>query len=251
MSKRPPQWLHLPDDLENKNVLVTGGTTGIGRATARLLAAQGARVMVFGRHEKELSDALADISEVGSCEGVIADQAKREDIETVFEHIDNKFGALHILINNAAIGSNSVAELSPDEIDYAVRANLLGYMHCAAEAIKRMSDGGDIVNVGSLSAQVREDSSGVYVATKAAIRAWSESARKSLNPRGIRVALVEPGRVATDMGGQSDAEKQLQRISDMEALAAEDIAEAILYCLLQPRRSCVVELQIRPLKQLI
>jgi len=165
-----------PDSLNGKNILITGGTTGIGRSTAILLAAQGANVLIFGRHEKELDDAMRDIQETGgSVIGLTADVSNPQDIQRVFKEVDQQFGTLDILINNAALGYNSVMKGGYEDWAYIVNTNLVGYMAMAHEAIERMkvNKRGHIVNVGSMSAEVYEENSSVYVATKSGIKGFS------------------------------------------------------------------------------
>lgn len=239
--------------MTDKSVLITGGTTGIGRATAILLAAQGARVMIFGRHEQDLKEAMKDIEAAGGeVLGLTADAADPEDIQRVFQQVDSQMDRLDILINNAALGYNSVMEGNYQEWQYIVKTNLLGYMAMAHEAIARMKKHGEghIVNIGSMSADVREKDSSVYVATKAGIQGFSEALRKEVNPLGIKVTLIEPGSVGTDMQPQSP-EEQRKLIEKMEMLRAEDIAASVFYTLTQPKRCDVVSLQIRPHRQSI
>lgn len=237
-----------PESLNGKSILITGGTTGIGRSTAMLLAAQGAQVMIFGRHQQELDDAMRDIKETGgSVIGLTADTSKPDDIQRVFKELDRQLGNLDILINNAALGYNSVMEGEYKDWSYIVETNLLGYMAMAHEAIQRMKANGKghIVNIGSMSADVREKDSSVYVATKAGIQGFSEALRKEVNPLGIKVSLIEPGAVGTDMQPESP-EEQRRLEEKMEMLKAEDIAACVLYTLTQPKRCDVVMVQIRP-----
>jgi NADP-dependent 3-hydroxy acid dehydrogenase YdfG len=239
---------YQPENVAGKSILITGGTTGIGRATAILLAAQGARVMIFGRHEQELKDAMGDIQAAGGeVKGLTADAANPEDIQRVFKELDREMGNLDILINNAALGYHSIMEGNYQEWQYILHTNLLGYMAMTHEAIERMKKNswGHIVNIGSMSADVREKNSSVYVATKAGIEGFSEALRKEVNPLGIKVTLIEPGAVGTDMQPQSP-EEQRQLIEKMEMLKAEDIAACVLYTITQPKRCDVVMLQIRP-----
>jgi NADP-dependent 3-hydroxy acid dehydrogenase YdfG len=241
------------ESVDGKSVLITGGTTGIGRATAILLASQGARVMIFGRHEQELKDAMKDIREAGGeVLGFTADTANPEDIKRVFQEVDHQMDKLDILINNAALGYKSVMEGAYQDWQYIINTNLLGYMAMAHEAIERMKARGEghIVNIGSMSADVREKGSSVYVATKAGIQGFSEALRKEVNPLGIKVTLIEPGSVGTDMQPESPDE-QRQKAEKMEMLKAEDIAACVLYTITQPKRCDVVMLQIRPHMQSI
>ncbi len=242
-----------PQSVAGKAVVVTGGTTGIGRATARLLVARGARVLIFGRHERELNEALEDIRGTGGeVHGLTADQSRLEDVQRVFEEADRRLGGLDILINNAAISPESILDAEHDELRYAIETNLLGPIACTREAVRRMQTRGEghIVNVGSMSADQREEDNSVYVATKAALQGFSESLRKTVNPGGIKVTLIEPGKVATDMVEMPDEEKR-QKEEELEMLRPEDIAECVHFCLIQPKRCDVVGVQIRPHLQTI
>jgi NADP-dependent 3-hydroxy acid dehydrogenase YdfG len=237
------------EPVTDKSILITGGTTGIGRAIAILLAAQGARVMIFGRHEQELNDAMNDIREAGGdVLGLTADVTNPQDIQRVFKEFDNQMDKLDILINNAALGYGSVMEGGYPEWEYILKTNLLGYMAMTHEAVERMKANGwgHVVNIGSMSADVREKDSSVYVATKAGIQGFSEALRKEVNSLGIKVTLIEPGAVGTDMQDQYSPEEQQQRIEQMKMLRAEDIAACVFYTITQPRRCDVVSLQIRP-----
>src|SRR5512140_2002181 len=160
---------YQPESVANKSILITGGTTGIGRATAILLASQCARVMVFGRHEQELNDALKDIRQSGEeAFGLTADTANPQDIQRVFAEVDRQMGKLDSLINNAALAYPSITEGNYEDWQYVVNTNLLGYMAMTPAAIERMKPQGQghIVYIGSMSADTRKKDSSVYVATK-------------------------------------------------------------------------------------
>jgi NADP-dependent 3-hydroxy acid dehydrogenase YdfG len=240
---------YQPEPIMDKSILITGGTTGIGRATAILLASQGAKVMIFGRHEQELNEAMHDIRRAGGeVSGLTADVTDPQDIQRVFQEFDQQLDRLDILINNAALGYGSIMEGGYPEWEYILKTNLLGYMAMTNEAVARMKANGwgHIVNIGSMSADVREKNSSVYVATKAGIEGFSEALRKEVNPLGIKVTLIEPGAVGTDMQSQYSPEEQREKIEKMEMLRAEDIAACVLYTITQPKRCDVVTLQIRP-----
>jgi NADP-dependent 3-hydroxy acid dehydrogenase YdfG len=237
------------EPVADNSILITGGTTGIGRAIAILLAAQGARVMIFGRHEQELNEAMNDIRQAGGeVLGLTADVSDPQDVQRVFQEFDGQMDKLDILINNAALGYGSVMEGGYPEWEYILKTNLLGYMAMSHEAIQRMKANGwgHIVNIGSMSADVREKDSSVYVATKSGIQGFTEALRKEVNSQGIKVTLIEPGAVGSDMQSQYSPEQQRERIEKMKMLRAEDIAACVLYTITQPKRCDVVSLQIRP-----
>jgi len=246
---------YLPTSMKGKRILITGGTTGIGRATAILLASQGARIMIFGRHRQPLDETMEAINGLDvetDCFGMTADVADPKDIKRVFDIVDSQFRNLDILINNAALPYESIMEGTYQDWQYIINTNLLGYMACCNEAVKRMKENtsGHIVNIGSISADQRGKDSSVYVATKAGIQGFNESLRKEVNELGIKVSLIEPGLVGSDMI-EEDAQEQRKKIAAMEMLKAEDIAMSVLYCLSQPRRCDVISLQIRPHLQIL
>ena len=244
--------------LIGKAVVITGGTTGIGRAAAALLVAQGARVLIFGREEQALQEALSDIGgqaqSGGEIHGLTADQSKHEDVARVFAEADQRLGGVDILVNNAAQAAGSILDSDYAEWAFVVQTNVLGYMACCREAVDRMKarGGGHIVNVGSLSAKIREEGSDVYVATKAAIEGFSESLRKQVNGQGVKVTLIEPGLVGTDMtASNTPPPEQPQKEQEGQMLTAEDLARSVLYALQQPARCDVILIQIRPHGQAI
>ncbi|WP_420151568.1 SDR family oxidoreductase [Spirosoma sp.] len=241
------------ESLVNKRILITGGTTGIGRAIALLLGSYGASIVTFGRHQEPLDEVLSELRGMNlRAEGIVADIARAEDIQRVFQLADDTLGGLDILINCAALGAESIDEMTDSDWRYVIETNLMGYLATTKEALNRMKPQGrgHIVLVGSMSADVREEGSSVYVATKSAIQGFAESLRKEINPQGIKVSLVEPGAVGSDMQATTpDEERERQQKGDM--LRAEDIAVCVHYILSQPQRCDVVSVQIRPHLQLI
>jgi NADP-dependent 3-hydroxy acid dehydrogenase YdfG len=238
------------EEVAGKAVVVTGGTTGIGRATALLLASKGANVLICGRHEPELNDAMEDLRATGgTVHGLVADTSSIDDIRRVFEEADRTLGGVDILINNAALAAEGAMDGDYTDWQYVVGTNLLGYIGCVQEGVRRMRarGGGHIVNIGSMSADVREPGSSVYVATKSGIQGFSEALRKEINKEGIKVTLIEPGLVGTDMTEEeTPVEEQPKKQEEMKMLKAEDIAACVYYCLTQPKRCDVVSVQIRP-----
>jgi NADP-dependent 3-hydroxy acid dehydrogenase YdfG len=239
--------------IEGKRILVTGGTTGIGRATAVLLAKAGARMMIYGRHDPELQEALSELRAISrDVYGLIADQARSEDVERVFREVDAQLGGIDVLINNAAIATHSVADTSKEDWIYTVNANLIGYMNCCHEAIPRMktNGGGHIVNVGSMSAKLMEPSSDIYVATKTGIHGFSDSLSKHLAKDNITVSLIEPGLVESELSPKPRQEVR-EKQEKGEMLRPDDIARCVQYVLTQPKRCTVALVHIRPLNQAV
>jgi NADP-dependent 3-hydroxy acid dehydrogenase YdfG len=241
-------------DITGSNILITGGTTGIGRAIALLLLQQGANVIITGQNQSHMDEALQDFTqtETKAVSGIISDLATKDGILQLFEEVDSRFNKLDVLINNAGLAHGSVMEGTYDDWQRVINTNLLSYIACTHYAIDRMqvNKSGHIINVGSMSAEALHKGTSVYVATKSGIRGFSASLRKEANELGIRVSLIEPGSVGSDMQEKSTEEQQ-EKIEKLEMLKAEDIAASVLYILTQPQRCDVVELKIRPLFELI
>jgi NAD(P)-dependent dehydrogenase (short-subunit alcohol dehydrogenase family) len=251
--ERPARWKHQPLSLQDKRIIVTGGTTGIGRTTALLLAGQGARVLIFGRNPDALEDALQDMSEYPEhVFGLTADVSREDDVDRVFDEADRQLGGLDILINNAGVSGKGVLELEPEDYRYVIETNLVGCMACAKRAVPRMqlAGGGTIINVGSLSAEERGENSDVYVASKSGLRGFSISLGKRVEADDINVVLIEPGSVGADLNPRARLE-EIERHEQGKMLFSESIAEAVLYCLTQPRFCRITLLQIQPLHQKI
>jgi short-subunit dehydrogenase len=243
------------ESLSGKRVLITGGTTGIGREITILLTALGAKCVIAGRNQEQIDETKATVERLGSngsSQGIVTDLSNKEDIERMFNYVDEHLGGLDILINNAALGYGSVTEGGYEEISYIVQTNLTAYLACSQYAIQRMEAAGKghILNIGSMSADVREEGSSVYVATKAGIQGFSEALRKELNPKNIKVTLIEPGAVDTDMQPGSESEKQ-EQMDNLEMMPAEDIGMAVAFCLAQHERCDIVGMQIKPHLQII
>ena len=234
--------------LEGKRVLLTGGTTGIGRATLALLAAEGARVLTFGRDAEHLEDALQNArGDRGEVSGLTADSSTREGVEQVFAAVDDKLGGIDILVACAALGAQPIHEMEEEDWRYVVETNLVGYLACARAAIKRMEaqGGGHLLFVGSISTIIKAEGESVYSATKAGIQAFAETLRKEIADKNIKVSVIQPGSVDTDMQECSQDDKR-EAGANEEMLHAEEVAEAIVFVLTRSARTDVVNLRIEP-----
>jgi 3-hydroxy acid dehydrogenase/malonic semialdehyde reductase len=235
-------------NLEDKRILVTGGTTGIGRETVALLAQKGARVLTFGRHPAELEESLLNAAPGrGQVDGLVADAATKEGLDQVFAAVDEKLGGIDILVACAALGAEPLHEMEEDDWRYVIDTNLAGYLGSAQRAIKRMEaqGGGHLLFVGSISTEIKAPGESVYSATKAGIQAFAETLRKEIADKNIKVSVIQPGSVATPMQECSDEEKR-QAMADDEMLHAEEIADAIHFTLTRSERADVVNLRIEP-----
>ncbi|WP_066777662.1 SDR family oxidoreductase [Sphingomonas sp. CCH5-D11] len=233
--------------LKDKRILLTGGTTGIGRAMLLQFARAGARVLTMGRDGEALEEALSAAREHGGAlHGLIADLGKREDVERIFAAVDEKLGGLDILVSNAALGAEPIDDMADDAWRYVIDVNLTGALACTRGALARFPKGqGQVVIIGSISADIHAPGESVYSATKAGLQAFAETLRKEVAARGVRVSLVEPGSVGSDMQEPDDDEQQAM-IAREEMLRAEDIADAVAFILTRSHRVDVVSLRIEP-----
>lgn len=226
--------------LAGRKAIVTGGTTGIGRAIAVLLASYGADVFVCGRTPEHLDDALQRIREVGKGDGVNVDLSQPEDIERFFAAADDYLGGLDIAVLNAAVPADAAVETSAEDTRYQLETDLVSYVVTAQEAARRMKAGSDIVFIGSMSAVSRRGGSSIYVAAKTGVQGFATALRQELAEKDIKVGLIEPGFTGADFQYPDfPPEQQRELIDEDRMLRAEDIAVATHFMLTQPRRTAV------------
>jgi NAD(P)-dependent dehydrogenase (short-subunit alcohol dehydrogenase family) len=244
-----------PNGVAGKSIILTGGETGIGKAAARLLFQRGANVLIVGINKKQLDQTVREIRalrEDGEVLGIVADVSKERDVKRAFAEADKRLDGVDVLVNNAAIHAPEIETTDFRLAKRLLDVNVLGYFACCKEAIARMrKKGGHIINVGSISGDMREPGHELYVASKAAIEGFTESLGKSLSKRGIRTTVIEPGGVATPLLASTSNRngKDLRRmVRNKEILDPNEIAEAVYYVLAQPERCDVSLLQIRPMK---
>jgi len=227
-------------DLAGRKAIITGGTTGIGRAIAVLLASCGVKVFVCGRTPEHLEDALARIREVGEGDGVNVDLAKKEDLDRFFAAADSYLGVPDIAVINAAIPAGALADTSDADLREQIATDFTAYLASAHAAAERMEAGSDIILIGSMSAVSRKGGSSIYVAAKSGIQGFATSLREELAERDIKVGLVEPGFTGADFQyPEYPPEEQVRLINEQRMLRAEDIAVAVHFMLSQPRRTAV------------
>jgi NAD(P)-dependent dehydrogenase (short-subunit alcohol dehydrogenase family) len=233
--------------LKGRKAIISGGTTGIGRAIAVLLASEGAKVFVCGRTPEHLDDALERIREVGEGGGINVDLAEQDGVDRFVEEADKFLGGIDLAVINAALAADSLGETSVEDIRYVVDTNLTHMMTLARRSLERMDAGSDILFIGSMSSVSRTGGSTVYTATKTGMEAFAEALRKELAEKDIKVANIEPGLVGTDMQlPEIPVEKQREMIEQGKMLRAEDIAAAARFLLTQPRRTVVSLMRVEP-----
>lgn len=248
--------------LEGTAALITGASSGIGEATARALAAQGAKVALAARRLERLERLAEEIGKGGhTALAIQADIAEQEQaIDAVSRTVD-ELGSLDILVNNAGVMLLGPIEGAPtEEWDRMIDINLKGLVNTTHAALPYLlnaaaeSERGcaDVVNISSVAGRLARSGSGVYNLTKHGVGAFSESFRQEFAARRLRSTLIEPGAVATELTDhlrEGVREQVRERFADIEILVAEDIAEAIAYAVTRPAHACVNEILIRPTEQ--
>ena len=238
--------------LAGKTAIVTGASSGIGEATARLLAKEGCNVALAARREDRLKALAAELGE--GALAVPTDVTDPAACAALLARTLERFDSLEILVNNAGLGLyGSVAEGDPDDWRRMFEVNVLGVLYTTRAAVRHMlaRGSGSIVFVSSLAGRRVPGADGtVYAATKHAITAVAEGLRMDMREKGIRVINVEPGLVRTEFPESSyPSAEDFYAEKGYSPLEAEDIAAAVLYAVEQPARVSVNEVVVRPTKQ--
>ncbi len=241
---------------------MTGASSGIGAATARVLAQQGAAVAAVARRRDRLEALVSGIQDAGGrAHAIEADVTGRDAATAAVEETVRVLGRLDTVINNAGVMLlGPIVEAPVEEWDRMVALNVQGLMyvtHAALPHLLRAAEQeprrvADLVNISSVAGRSANAGSGVYNLTKFGVGAFSESLRQEVTERHVRVSLVEPGAVATELTDHlrpEIAERTAERFAGVEKLEADDIAEAIAYVVTRPRRMAVNELLVRPTQQ--
>jgi NADP-dependent 3-hydroxy acid dehydrogenase YdfG len=237
-------------DLSGKVAVITGASSGIGQAAARLLAAEGVHVILVARRHHRLTVLAEELGEAATVvETNVGDLAQ---VKSLFDQVRARFGGLDLLFNNAGIGINATFEDSaPEDWKTMIDVNLYGVLNCTHEAIALMRGrpGAMISSVSSVGGRYGVQNWSVYSATKYAVVGFHDALRKELGSDGIRVSVIEPGAVWTEFG-QNVSEAMKERREKLDALQAEDVAQALVYAFAQPPNVLVEEILLRPVLQL-
>ena len=242
--------------------LVTGASSGIGAATARALAEQGAAVALLARRADRLRDLAAEIEATGGAAlAVPADVTDAEQVGSAVTTVIDKLGRLDTLVNNAGLMRTGDAADAPlNDWDDLVTVNIQGVLYATHAALPHMiaaaadSPRGvaDVVTVSSTAGRVARPNTAVYSLTKFGVNAFSEGIRQELIGKRVRVGIVEPGTVATEIFDHLTAEAQEafnKRTAGMVKLRPDDIADAVVYMVTRDRRVAVNEMLVRAAEQ--
>jgi NADP-dependent 3-hydroxy acid dehydrogenase YdfG len=246
----------MASDLSNQVVAVTGASSGIGEATALACAGAGAAVALAARREERIEALAERITKAGGrALALRADVGEEAQARAFVERARSELGRLDVLVNNAGVMLlGAIENADTEEWRRMIHVNVFGVLYCthAALPLMREQGSGHIVNVSSVAGRIARAGSGVYNLTKFGVGAFSESLRQETARSGIRVTVIEPGAVATELPGHNRPEvleQMAKRFAGVTPLAAEDIATAIVYAISQPPNVSVNELLIRPTAQ--
>ncbi|KAB8043904.1 SDR family oxidoreductase [Janthinobacterium aquaticum] len=242
--------------LHNKTVIITGASSGIGAASARALAAQGAKIVLAARDQQGLDAIVAELTAAGGqAIGIVCDVTSAAQMKALAQSAMDHFGAIDILVNNAGLMLfSSWIDLAVDDWEKMINVNIKGYLNAIAAVLPFMlaQKSGQILNMDSVAGHQVGPAAGVYSATKFFVQAMTESMRKELGVQhGIRVNTISPGVIntgwadkVTDPAGRKAAQ-ELNKI----AIAPDDIGRAVVYALDQPANVTVNDLIISPTRQ--
>jgi NADP-dependent 3-hydroxy acid dehydrogenase YdfG len=231
--------------------VITGASSGIGAATARALAGHGYNLALLARRVDRIEALAAELGD--SAIAIAADVTDRDSLVTAANRVQAELGGADILVNNA--GVMLLAPFSSEqrhEIRQMVEVNLLGAMTATEVFLDQLRNGGgDLINISSVAGRTARAGNAGYAATKWGMNGWSEALRQELQP-DIRVTLIEPGAVATELTDHithPDAKQGAEQLYAQLAITAEDVADVIAFAVTRPRRMTLNEILLRPTAQ--
>jgi len=246
----------MNNNIEGKVVVITGASSGLGEATARLLSAQGATVVLGARRIERLQK-LADelTANGGKALAVETDVTRCEQVKRLVDAAVRKFGRVDVMLNNAGLMQQSPLErLKVEEWDNMIDINIKGVLYGIAAALPHMKrqKAGHIINVSSVAGHKVTPLGAVYCATKHAVRALSEGLRTEVKPYSIRTTVISPGAVATELPSHitdRDSAAGIQKFYEGFAIPADSFARAVVFAMSQPDDVDINEILFRPTRQ--
>jgi len=244
------------ENIRGKIVVITGASSGLGEATARALAKEGAAVVLGARRADRLESLVKEITGAGGKAFALAtDVTDRKQVQALVDAAVKKLGGIDVLVNNAGLMPNAPLErLKVDEWDRMIDVNIKGVLYGIAAALPYMKQqkSGHIVNVSSVAGHRVRPGNAVYAATKHAVRALSEGVRLEVKPYNIRTTVISPGAVATELVdhiSEPDVREATRKFVGPIALPADSFARAVLFAISQPDDVDINEILFRPTRQ--
>jgi NAD(P)-dependent dehydrogenase (short-subunit alcohol dehydrogenase family) len=223
--------------LENKVAVVTGANSGIGLATAKLFASEGAKVVLVGKRQDAIDFAVKEIGD--QAYGVVADVTDTNDLDKLYSDVQSRFDAIDIVVANAGVLHFApIASVTPDHFDVQFNVNVKGVFFTVQKALPLMRRGGSIVLISSVANESGMAGSSVYSASKAAVRSFARTWTSDLKDLGIRVNTLSPGPTNTPMSGKTGVSEDILKSMVGEMIGriplgriaeADEIAKAVLF----------------------
>ena len=239
-----------------KTIFITGATSGIGKATAEVFAKQGHRLIICGRRKEVLDNLQIQLSNFTDVYSLVFDVRNQQEVQNAINSLPEDWKNIDVLVNNAgnAHGLEPISDANISDWDAMMDGNVKGLLYVSQPIIKLMkaNNSGHIVNISSVAARQTYANGTVYCASKKAVDVISEGMRLELTEFGIKVTNVQPGAVETDFSKvrfKGDEQRAATVYAGYEPLIAEDIADAISYCVNAPDRVSIAELCIYPKAQ--
>ncbi len=246
----------MTDNIAGKVIVITGASSGMGEAAARHLAAKGARVVLGARRADRIEALASEITSAGGqATAVATDVTKREDVQALVDTAVATYGRVDVLINNAGLMPlSSMDRLKVDEWDRMIDVNIKGVLYGIAAALPHMQGqrSGHIINLSSVAGHKIFGGSAVYSATKSAVRVISEGLRAEMAPHNIRVTIISPGAVKTELLdhiSEADVQKANQDYVGQVGVPAETFARLVAFAISEPEEVSINEILFRPTAQ--
>jgi len=246
----------MNENIQGKVIVITGASSGLGEAAARLLAAQGARVALGARRQDRIQAQARELTAAGGkAIAVTTDVTDRTQVQRLVDAAVETFGRVDVMINNAGLMPQSLLErLRIDEWDRTIDVNLKGMLYGIAAALPYMQrqKSGHFINVSSVAGHKVGPGTAVYAATKFGVRALSEGLRQEVKPYNIRTTIISPGAVATELPdsvSDPDAGARVRKFYAEQAIPADSFARAVAFAISQPDDVDINEILFRPTRQ--
>ena len=246
------------ENIKGKVVVITGASSGLGEATARLLSAEGATVVLGARRVERLQKLVGELTAKGGKALALAtDVTDHEQVKKLVDAAVQKFGRIDVMINNAGIMPHSPLErLKIDDWNRTIDVNIKGVLYGIAAALPYMKQqkSGHIINVSSVAGHKVTPNGAVYCATKHAVRALSEGLRGEVKPYNIRTTIISPGAVATELPNsitEPDVAAGISKFYKETAIPADSFARAVAFAMSQPDDVDINEILFRPTSQVL